>query len=93
LQESEHPQLESSSSAAPVAALDSGEAAADSNDSSAANGPQGLQQDYTQLNSKQRKRLASSSPLAPIWTMEAQPIFFGADRPTAKELAKALTLQ
>ncbi len=92
MQESEQPQLESSSSAAPGAAIDGGEAAADSNESSAANGPQGLQQDYTQLNSKQRKRLASSSPLAPIWTIEAQPIFFDADRPSAKELAKALTL-
>lgn len=90
--ESEQPQLESSSSAASEAALDGGEVAADSNDSSASNGLQGLQQDYTQLNSKQRKRLASSSPLAPIWTLEAQPVFFDADRPTAKELAKALTL-
>ena len=30
--------------------------------------------------------------MAPIWTIEAQPIFFDADRPSAKELAKALTL-
>lgn len=52
---------------------------------------QGLQQDYTQLNSKQRKRLASSSPMEPIWTIQPQPIFFDADRPSAKELAKALT--
>ncbi|KAL0037189.1 hypothetical protein WJX79_004730 [Trebouxia sp. C0005] len=90
--EDEHPQLEGSSSAAPLAALDGGEAAAESNDSSASIGSQGLQQDYTQLNSKQRKLLASSSPLAPIWTIEAHPIFFDANRPTAKELAKALTL-
>lgn len=48
------------------------------------------QQDYTQLNSKQRKRLASSTPLAPIWTVQAHPLFFDADRPTAKELAKVL---
>lgn len=92
LQESEQPQLESSSSAAPRAALDGGEDVAVSNESSASNGLQELQQDYTQLNSKQRKQLASSSPMAPIWTIEAQPIFFDADRPTAKELAKALTL-
>ncbi|DBA95473.1 TPA: hypothetical protein ACH3X3_013338 [Trebouxia sp. C0006] len=90
--ESEQPQLESSSSAAPGAALDGGEDVAVSNESSASNGLQELQQDYTQLNSKQRKQLASSSPMAPIWTIEAQPIFFDADRPTAKELAKALTL-
>ncbi len=92
LQESEQPQLESSISAAPGAALDGGQDTAASNDSLASIGPQGLQQDYTQLNSKQRKHLASSSPSAPIWTIEAQPIFFDADRPTAKELAKALAL-
>ncbi len=51
----------------------------------------GLQVSYTQLNSKQRKRLASSSPLAPIWTVQAEPIFFEAERPAAKELAKAFT--
>ncbi|DBA77615.1 TPA: hypothetical protein ACH3X1_009413 [Trebouxia sp. C0004] len=90
--ESEQPQLESSSSAAPGAAFDGGEAIAVSNESSPSHALQGLQQDFTQLNSKQRKRLASSSPLAPIWTMEAQPIFFDADRPSAKELAKALTM-
>lgn len=50
---------------------------------------QGL--DYTQLNSKQRKKLASKSPLEPIWMIQAQPISFDADRSTAKELAKALT--
>ena len=48
------------------------------------------QLDYTTLNSKGRKRLASSSPLAPIWTVPAEPIFFDADRPTAKQLAKSL---
>ena len=48
------------------------------------------QLDYTTLNSKERKRLASSSPLAPIWTVPAEPIFFDADRPTAKQLAKSL---
>ena len=48
------------------------------------------QLDYTTLNSKERKRLASSSPLAPIWTVPAEPIFFYADRPTAKQLAKSL---
>lgn len=58
---------------------------------SVADSQQGLQQDYTQLNSKQRKRLASSSPMEPIWTIQPQPIFFDADRPSAKELAKALT--
>ena len=47
--------------------------------------------DYTQLNSKQRKKLASKSPLEPIWMIQAQPISFDADRSTAKELAKALT--
>ncbi len=93
LQASEQPQLESSSSAAPGTAVDGDKDAAVLNESSASDGLQGLQQDYTQLNSKQRKRLVSSSPMAPIWTIEAQPIFFDADRPTAKELAKALTLQ
>ena len=48
------------------------------------------QRDYTTLNSKERKRLASSSPLAPIWTVPAEPIFFDADRSTAKQLAKSL---
>lgn len=48
------------------------------------------QHDYTTLNSKERKRLASSSPTAPIWTVPADPIFFDADRPTAKQLAKSL---
>lgn len=48
------------------------------------------QLDYTTLNSKERKRLASSSPLAPIWTVPADPVFFDADRPTAKQLAKSL---
>ena len=38
---------------------------------------------------QQKKRLASSSPLAPIWTVQAQPVFFDAERPQAKELAKA----
>lgn len=41
------------------------------------------------LGSRQQKRLASSSPLAPIWTVQAQPVFFDAERPQAKELAKA----
>lgn len=50
------------------------------------------QRDYTKLNSKERKRLASSSPLAPIWTVPAEPIFFDADRPTAKQLAKSLVV-
>ena len=49
------------------------------------------QLDYTTLNSKDRKRLALSSPLAPIWTVPSQPIFFDADRSAAKQLAKALT--
>lgn len=48
------------------------------------------QHDYTILNSKERKRLASSSPTAPIWTVPADPVFFDADRPTAKQLAKSL---
>lgn len=52
--------------------------------------PSEQQLDYTTLNSKERKRLASSSPLAPIWTVPAEPIFFDADRPTAKQLAKSL---
>lgn len=39
--------------------------------------------------SSQKKRLASTSPLAPIWTVQAQPVFFDAERPQAKELAKA----
>ena len=36
-----------------------------------------------------KKRLDSTSPLAPIWTVQAQPVFFDAERPQAKELAKA----
>ena len=46
--------------------------------------------DYTQLNSKQRKRVASGNPLAAIWAVTAQPISFDADRTTAKALAKEL---
>lgn len=60
-------------------------------DSSDASSKNEKQLDYTTLNSKERKRLASTSPLAPIWTVPAQPIFFYADRPSAKELAKSLT--
>ena len=43
--------------------------------------------------SQQKKRLASSSPLAPIWTVQAQPVFFDAERPQAKELAKAFVAE